>query len=91
MVDRLMLSPEGFDTKDHIKITQYLYRRGVRTFTWSFHSTSVVPGKTPYVKNDKDLERFLDSFKVYFDYFRNTLGGEMSTPTDIKKQLETFR
>jgi hypothetical protein len=91
VVDRLMLSPEGFDTNEHIKITKYLYERGVRTFTWSFHSPSVVPGCTPYVNNEIELNRFLDSFRKYFDYFFTELKGEACTPTSIKQQLERFQ
>lgn len=87
-VDRLILSPEGFDTDDHIKLTKYLYNKGARTFTWSFHSPSVVPGCTHYVKNELELKKFLDSFRRYFDYFFNELRGEASTPMTIKRQLE---
>lgn len=87
LVDRLMLSPEGFDTKEHIKLTNFLYQRGVRTFTWSFHSPTVVPGFTPYVNNDQQLTEFLDSFKRYFDYFFGQLGGEATTPTKLKTKV----
>lgn len=91
VVDRLMLSPEGFDTREHIKITDFLLAQGVRTFTWSFHSTSVEPGMTPYVKTETDLSNFLDSFRRYFDYFFNQLGGVSTTPTQLKSTLETYK
>jgi hypothetical protein len=91
VVDRLMLSPEGFSTQEHIKLTEMLCRQGVRTFTWSFHSTSVVPGMAPYVHNKKELDNFLDSFRRYFDYFFTQLSGEATTPTLLKKKLEMFR
>ena len=87
VVDRLMLSPEGFDSKDHIKLTKFLLNRGVRTFTWSFHSPSVVPGHTSYVKNEQQLAQFLDSFRYYFDFFFEQLGGEASTPTLLLSRL----
>jgi hypothetical protein len=87
-VDRLMLSPEGFQTEDHIKITKFLYEKGVRTFTWSFHSPSVMPGCTPYVKTEKDLQHFLDMFRRYFDFFFAELAGEACTPTMLRRQLE---
>lgn len=87
-VDRILLSPEGFDFKEHKKITKFLYDKGVRIFTWSFHSPSVVPGCTPYVNNDKELKKFLGSFREYFDYFFTELEGEASTPTMIKHYLE---
>lgn len=89
IVDRLMLSPEGFTTEEHIKLTKFLYNKGVRTFTWSFHSTSVEPGMAPYVNTKQELAKFLDSFNRYFDFFFNELGGVATTPQQLKKQLES--
>ena len=88
-VDRLMLSPEGFSSAEHIKLARALYKQGVRTFTWSFHSPSVVPGHTTYVKNDEQLGQFLGSFRQFFDFFFNELGGEASTPTRLRTLMET--
>lgn len=88
IVDRLVLSPEGFTSEEHVKITEFLYREGVRTFTWSFHSPTVMPGATPYVNNDQELKRFLGSFHQYFDFFFNKMSGVATTPTLLKSQLE---
>ncbi|MGI9288783.1 MAG: polysaccharide deacetylase family protein [Pseudomonadales bacterium] len=90
-VDRLMLSPEGFSTAEHLKVTKHLYARGVRTFTWSFHSSSVEPGFTTYTKNEAELKEFLDSFRRFFDYFFGPLSGVATTPTKLKNQLETYK
>jgi len=89
-VDRLMLSPEGFTPAEHIKLTRALYKQGVRTFTWSFHSPSVVPGNTSYVQNEAQLKAFLDSFRQFFDFFFNELGGQASSPTRIRKYMENM-
>lgn len=89
-VDRLMLSPEGFSSDEHIKLTRALFRQGLRTFTWSFHSPSVVPGNTTYVNNEQELARFLDSFRTFFDFFFNELGGQASTPTRIRQVMENM-
>ena len=88
-VDRLMLSPEGFTPAEHIKLTRFLHKRGVRTFTWSFHSPSVVPGNTSYVKDEGELERFLASFRQYFDFFFDELGGQASSPARMRTLMET--
>ena len=82
-VDRLMLSPEGFTSAEHIRLTQTLYDQGLRTFTWSFHSPSVVPGHTSYVQTDQQLTEFLDRFRRFFDFFFNDLGGQATTPTRL--------
>lgn len=86
-VDRLMLSPEGFTSEEHLRLTDFLFHKGVRTFTWSFHSPSVVPGFTDYVQNEAQLKQFLDSFRVFFDYFFNELGGEATTPVKLRDKL----
>lgn len=87
LVDRLILSPEGFSTAEHIKLTKALYAQGVRTFTWSLHSTSLAPGNTPYVNNEADLKVFLDSFRRYFDFFFGELGGEPTSPAQLRNEL----
>jgi hypothetical protein len=87
IVNRLMLSPEGYTSKEHIQLTKYLYNKGIRTFTWSFHSPSIVPGMTPYTQNNKELMKFLDSFRYFFDFFFQELQGISSTPTQLKQQL----
>jgi hypothetical protein len=85
--DRIKLSPEGFTSSEHIKITQYLMSLGINVFTWAFHSPSMVPGYTPYVRNDKELSAFKTKFDIYFDYFTNTLNGIFLTPQQLKKEL----
>lgn len=87
IVDRLMLSPEGYTTKEHIKLTKFLYNKGVRTFTWNFHSPTVVPGMTAYTQTQKELTVFLDSFRYFFDFFFTELNGTATTPTQLKQTL----
>lgn len=88
ILDRLILSPEGFHSGEHKKLTRALYNQGVRTFTWSFHSSSVAPGLAPYVKTTEDLEAFLHLFRQFFDFFFNELNGVATTPTGLLAQLE---
>ncbi len=87
LVDRLLLSPEGHTHAEHRKLVHYLLRRGVRTFTWSFHSPSVYPGMTMYTRNDRELQEFLDSFQRFFDFFLGELNGVATTPLGLKKLL----
>jgi len=86
--DRLMLSPEGFTSAEHVRLTRSLLRRGVRTFTWSFHSPTVLPGATPYAASEGDVERFLASFRRYFDFFFGKLGGSTLSMPELKLRLE---
>ena len=90
-VDRLMLSPEGFTTGEHIRLVRALYRQGLRSFTWSFHSPSVVPGNTEYVQDDEQLTDFIDRFRRFFDFFFNELGGQATTPTGLHRLIRENR
>lgn len=89
MLERIRLSPEDYSEPEMRRLTQALLGDGVRIFVFSFHSPSVMPGGTPYVKNPADLERFLEKCRRYFDFFMNNLGGTAMTPLEIKAWLET--
>ncbi len=87
-VERLRLSPEGFDQVHLRRLTRVLLDRGVRTFTFSFHAPSLKPGCTPYVHDERDLTRFLDTCRDYFDYFLGDLGGTTMTVAGLKRSLD---
>jgi hypothetical protein len=86
-VERMLLSPEGFRPDDHRRLTYALLERGVRTFTFNMHSSSIQPGSTPYVRNERDRAQFLASCRQYFDFFLNELHGVSRTALELKRQL----
>ncbi|MDT0593616.1 polysaccharide deacetylase family protein [Glaciecola petra] len=88
LLDRLILSPEGYTSDEHIKLTKHLFNKGHRLFTWSFHSPTVIPGNTDYVTSKQEQQVYLDSFKRFFDFFFNQLNGRAVTPTEIYAMTE---
>lgn len=90
-VERLMLSPEGFEPIHHRRLTSALLARGVRVFTFSLHSPSLRPGCTPYVRSQAQLERFICSCRQYFEWFLEQLGGEATTPGELRDRLAPHR
>ncbi|WP_434362071.1 hypothetical protein NF212_18020 [Parasalinivibrio latis] len=74
-VKRWRLSPEGFTLKQMQRLTLQLLAGGQQTFVLSFHSPSVVPGFTPYVRNAEELTRFTTDTEAYLAWFRDTLKG----------------
>lgn len=88
LLNKIWLSPEGYTSDEHRQLTRTLYHDGLRIFTFAFHSPSVEPGHTPYVKSKHDLEVFLESFKHFFDFFIGELGGEAATPLTLKAVME---
>lgn len=87
LMERIRLSPEDYSAAEMRRLTSTLIKVGVRIFVFSFHSPSIQPGGTPYVRNQAELRLFLDKCRRYFDYFFNTLGGNTMTPVEIKRFL----
>ena len=87
MVNKVWLSPEGYTLKENIDLIRSLYRDGLRVFSFAFHSPSLEPGHTPYVRTQSDLDKFLSHCKDFFDFFIDELGGEVTTPLMLKSQL----
>jgi hypothetical protein len=88
LLERIRLTPEGHTLAEMGRLTRALLRRGQRTFVLSLHSPSVVPGNTPYVRNDADLALLLRRLRGYLAFFRGELGGRFVTPRVLKAELE---
>ena len=87
LAGKIWLTPEGYQSSEHIKLTRDLYVEGLRVFSFAFHSPSVEPGHTPYVRSQSDLNIFLDRCRRYFDFFLGTFGGCPSTPLELRDLL----
>ena len=87
LMERIRLSPEDYTEQEMRRLTRTLLQDGIRVFVFSFHSPSVMPGGTPYVRSEVDLQRFLDKCRRYFDYFLRELKGVTMTPLQIKDLL----
>ena len=91
LIERIRLSPEDYSEPEMRRLTRTLLHDGVRVFVFSFHSPSVMPGGTPYVRSEADLERFLDKCRGYFDFFMHELDGVAMTPLEIMNDLGNAR
>ncbi len=88
LFDRVRLSPEGFTLAEQKRLTRHLLARGRRLFSLSYHSPSLLPGKTPYVRDEAQLDQFLEMFEAYIVWFASELGGCFTTPLEVKALLE---
>ncbi|EAQ98910.2 polysaccharide deacetylase family protein [Congregibacter litoralis] len=91
VVDRLLLSPEGFTLEELKQLTRFLFSRGQRVFSFAYHSSTLKPGCTEYVLNDEQLAAFLQTFTDYFEFFFGELNGVPGTPTEVYAQLEQLK
>jgi lipopolysaccharide biosynthesis glycosyltransferase len=83
LLNRVSISPEGYPLAEAKRLTKALIERGVKVFTVAFHSPSLEPGNTPYVRSQRDLDRLLAWLAHYIEFFFEKLGGKSSTPLDL--------
>jgi hypothetical protein len=57
-LERIALTPEGTPLADALRAIRTLLNDGACLLSISFHSPSVEPGHTPYVRDAADLRRF---------------------------------
>lgn len=83
LLDRIPLTPEGVTLAEAKRLTDTLLAAGVRVFVVAYHSPSLEPGNTPYVRDQAELRRFLDWIEGYFEHFFGRIGGRPTTPRDL--------
>jgi len=69
MIDRVPLTPEGVRLADALTAIRQLLDDGHQLFSLSFHTPTVVPGHTPYVRDAADLRIFWAWWDGVFDLF----------------------
>lgn len=77
------LTPEGYTAAQQIKLLEELIRQGHRTLVLSFHSPSLVPGNTPYVRTPEQCDAFLETIRRVCAHFMGQLGGRPGRPNDL--------
>lgn len=58
LLSRVPLTPEGVPVGEALEAIAVAIGEGARLLNFSFHSPSLVPGNTPYVRDASDLARF---------------------------------
>ncbi len=87
LLERITLSPEGSDLAAMCRLCRTMLERGERILTLSYHSPSLQPGNTPYVRDQRDLAVFLDRLSGFLSFFRDVLGGEILTLRSLHDRL----
>lgn len=90
LLERLRLSPEGHSLKDMKRQTRTALARGERYFMLTYHSSTLLPGGTPYVRSVADREEFLHALESYFEFFMSECGGRSKRITDLATSLGQF-
>jgi hypothetical protein len=80
LLEYVRLTPEGEKPAALRRLTRTLLARGQRVFSLTYHSPSLVPGNTPYVRDRRELEAFLATLDGFLAFFLGDLGGVAMTP-----------
>jgi hypothetical protein len=84
MLELVRLSPEGNGLDELVRLTRKLIASGERVLTLSFHSPSLLPGCTPYVRTEEDRDRLLACIDGYLRFFRDEIGGVPTTIAELE-------
>lgn len=68
IVERIALTPEGIPAERARKAIDIAVDRGLPVLNFSFHSPSLQPGNTPYVRSEADLDRFYRWWDAVLDH-----------------------
>ncbi|MBP6030118.1 MAG: polysaccharide deacetylase family protein [Sphingobium sp.] len=68
LLQRIPLTPEGINAEEAIRGIDALLAENVRLFLFSFHSPTLAPGNTPYVRTAPDLARFYAWWDTVLDH-----------------------
>lgn len=85
IMDRIRLTPEGTTLAEARHLTRRMFEAGQRVFAVSYHSPSLAPGHTQYVRNAKELESFLGWLEGYLEFFFTEMQGLTATPHSIRE------
>ncbi len=87
LLERLRLSPEGHSLHDLCRQTRAGLEAGKRLFMLTYHSSSLLPGATPYVRDAADRAAFLATIDRYCRFFKTEIGGGFARVADIAARL----
>lgn len=87
LVERIALTPEGIPAERACKAIDIAIEARLPVLNFSFHSPSLQPGNTPYVRSVADLELFYRWWDVVLDHLARR-GVEATTAAEIMAMAE---
>ena len=71
MLERIPLTPEGVSAREAKEAIDVALDDKLNLLVFSFHSPSLSPGHTPYVKTTDDLDRFYDWWRDIIEHLKD--------------------
>lgn len=80
------LSPELSTGEEMVRLAKRFVKSGHQFLNMSFHSTSMLPGKSPFVRNKDELNDFMNKIEVFLKYATDN-GFEFLPLADAPKHM----
>ena len=91
IADTIPLTPEGTTAEEQIRLIKAMLRRGNRLFVMSYHSPSLSPGHTSYVRTAAEADAFVARMHEVCRYFFEELGGMPGSASTLLQLAERQR
>jgi hypothetical protein len=91
LVERIRLSPEGMTIDEAKRLVRHMIANGHRSFVLTYHSPSLAPGNTPYVRDGEQLARFLDWLDEFYTFFHEEIGGRSGSWRELRFPMPEVR
>ncbi len=90
LLQRVSLTPEDYPLDLALRMIDIMIEHSAPIFSLSYHSPSVVPGHTPYVRDEADLKDFYRWWDGVFEKFAKH-GVEAAAATDVIAAADAAR
>ena len=87
LIERIRLTPEGIAIDEAKRLVRQTLSDGQRVFVLTYHSPSLEPGGTPYVRTPDDLNRFIAWLEEFYDFFTSEIGGRCVSWREVRSSL----
>jgi hypothetical protein len=67
LLERIPLTPEGVRVEEALRAAHLAVDEGLPVIVLSFHSPSLCPGHTPYVRDEADLDELYEWWRQVFE------------------------
>jgi len=84
MLERIPLTPEGVTAEEALRGVDIAIDEGLPVLVFSFHSPSLAPGHTPYIRDEDDLDALYDWWRTLFTH----LAARNVRPTNVAEIME---
>lgn len=84
LFEQIRLTPEGHNIDELKRLTLSMAQQNHKVFCLTYHSSTLMPGGSPYVKNTEELKNFLSTLESYLDFFSHDINGRFGSLNSLK-------